>query len=201
MNSQRPPPGSHLSAFLHGESTMNGGRSGNRQRGTQGVSRRATAPVSEAPLDSFDSYYGPDLRPRASTLSVIDPVHSPNPASRGHDQSTMFYQYPREPSDPRTQLPGYSQAAVPGRRREKRCRWERKPVGKHHHRKKSTPTDWEKEGPKPMLFPKVQDRRVRQKSMGTLISGTLLTVILTTCKQPYPVSSFSFTCPQEALLH
>ena len=189
INSQRPPPGSHLSAFLHGESTMGGSRKDRPSNAHNVTTRRATAPDLVAPMDEFGAPHNPDLRPRASTMSIIDPMHSPVLGIRRHGQSTtMFDDVSRDPEH------GARGVFHP----DAQLDWREEAVFKNPDRKqkprKSATEVWEPSAPKPMLFPKVKDRRVRQKSIGTLISGTLLTLVLTTCKYDHSMAVQILMC-------
>ena len=182
MDSQRPPPGSHLSAFLHGESTFGDSRSGGEREEEIQPVRRATAPIHSNPRETLQGYYGPGVRPRASTMSIIDPVHSPNTRPRSPDRSTTLYQEPgnREASG------GNNSRPPPSYEWPYQDTGEWKKASKHsHHRPDVDFKAWRKARPRPMLFPNIMDRRIRQKSIGTLLSGTLLTLVLTTCEYKY----------------
>lgn len=184
--SQRPPPGSHLSAFLHGQSVVGRSRQQDVEQNTsgRGIPRRVTAPVLTQAPESLDGYYAPaaDVRPRASTFSVIDPVHSPTLGVRRPGQSTVFYGDPQAWEGNQHVHPALRRAQV------SECEIKAPPPAKkarrkhHHHRQRpSISKSTEKDPRRPVLFPKVTDPRVRLKSIGTLVTGTTLILVLTTC--------------------
>ena len=188
VNSQRPPAGSHLSAWLHGDSAVvrehlnSKSRPTGKRKATH--ARSVTAPVQQTGA-AFDSYATLPLRPRASTMSVIDPVQSPNPAA-SRTASTSFYGAPR--SRYNSTHPGFAAATVPplasGALQESAARDERRQNHHRRHRRQQM-TAWEKQTkPPPVCFPSITDRKVRLKSIGTLVSGTLLMLALTICKSP-----------------
>ena len=197
INSQRPPPGSHLSAWLHGDSTVVRNHL-NRKCKPTGMrkathARGVTAPVQQ-PQGSFDSYNAPPKRPRPSTLSVLDPVQSSHPAVT-RTVSTDFYEPPRSrynsthPANAGAAIPPFATGALQDPMPKKDIR------RKHHHRHRRYTTaaceKQQQQKAQPTCFPSISDRRIRQKSIGTLISGTLLMLVLTICKYHFGFSNLS----------
>ena len=188
--SQRPPAGSHLSAWLHGDSAVVRHHLDTKCRPTGKRKpvhvRSATAPVQRSG-DRSNLLAPRPLRPRASTMSVIDPVQSSNPSARTRTLSNSLYGAPR--SRYNSTHAAFEASAVPplasGALRDSVVReYTRKGYRRHRHHHRHQTAAWEKPSskPRPMCFPNITNRKIRQKSIGTLISGTLLTLVLTTCE-------------------
>ena len=193
LASQRPPAGSHLSAWLHGDSAVVREHLDNKSRPTGKRKpvhvRSATAPV-RAFRDRPDYYEIRRLRPRASTMSVIDPIQSSSTASRTRTLSTSLYGAPR--SRYNSTHPAFEATTIPplasGALRDSVVReYTRRGHRRHRHQRRHQTAAWEKQNtkPRPRRLPHITNGKLRQKAIGTLISGTLLMLVLTTCKSNF----------------
>ena len=162
--SQRPPAGSRLSAWLHGASTMNDarGRTGPHNRK---ISHTSTYCYHQTPRRrSAERPSG--LRPAASTRGVIDPVHSPTAQTW--------------PMPPQSQHAGSRQRPLsPVDAYQTRMLAEMGFPPKTKHGKGNAKQVQNKQDRR--CFPHIADRKVRQKAIGCVFFGTLLTIILTIC--------------------
>ena len=195
VNSQRPPTGSHLSAWLHGDSTVVRHHLDSKSKPT-GMrkamhTRSVTAPVQRHRGGDLESGPVPLHRSRASTNSILNITDSSNPAIR-RPASTSNCHPPRSrynsshPAFAGGAMPPSAGTAVPAPTRASGA------TCLHQHRPQKFPSaTYEKQllqqrqhqhQPRPMCFPGITDRKIRQKSIGTLVSGTLLTLVLTICE-------------------
>lgn len=195
VNSQRPPTGSHLSAWLHGDSTVVRHHLDSKSKPT-GMrkakhTRSVTAPVQRHRGGDLESGPVPLQRSRASTNSILNITDSSNPAMR-RPASTSDRHPPRSrynsshPAFVGGAMPPFAGTAVlaPTQasdatyihqyrpQRFPSAAYEKQQLQEHRHQHR----------PRPMCFPGITDRKIRQKSIGTLVSGTLLTVVLTICE-------------------
>ena len=167
LATQRVPPGSRLSAWLHGESVMNGEYRGRRAQNDRLASEEDTEalPTSRYHFENCT----PAVRSPSSTRSVIDPIQSPinfsrplrSDGSRSCSDIQEHYVHPAFGSPVLIEPP----------KERKRGRGRRQPA-KHSIN-----------APRPTFF-NSQDPQVRRKSIGTLISGAFLIIVLTTCNPP-----------------
>ena len=163
--SQRPPTGSRLSAWLHGASAMNDDR-GRPRAHNRKISHTSTYCYHQTPRRrSAERPTG--LRPAASTRGVIDPVHSPTAPAwpmppQGHH--TRNQQRPLSPVDAYQTRMLAEMGFPPSKTRHRKG--VAKPLHIKHERK---------------CFPHIADRKIRQKAIGCVFFGTLLTIILTIC--------------------
>ena len=165
IDSQRIPHGSRLSGWLHGSSVR--GKDGrNPPAQTRKPQTSHTSTYCFAAAEREHQHHAAGIRSYPSTRGVIDPVHSPTYSPR---QLTYG-------SDPRHEA--YLQ----------RLRVELGSVPREHgskkiHRQKPKRSPAKNE---PLCFPQIKDPQTRQKAMGCLFFGTLLTIVLTTCKSLHP---------------
>ena len=168
MASQRIPPGSHMSAWFHGESVMGKRDEEKRPQGLRKVTRQQEhKPVSTARA-RYENY-SPGLRSPSSTRSLVDPGHSTVNFSRPltYDPfietapSNRPYMHPAFASPATFQHPPDKARTAPGH------------LVKPKQDFKAQPRSY---------LPRTKDPRIKQKEVGTFISGTLLMVILTTCQ-------------------
>lgn len=155
--SQRIPRGSRLSGWLHGYSV----RDNDRKRPpihTKKISHTSTRCFAAA--ERGQQHHAPGIRSYPSTRGLIDPVHSP---TYGPGQLTYG-------SDSR------HEAYLERLRAELRSP-PRENRSKRRHRKKSKRAPARSER---LCFPQIKDMRMRQKIIGCLFFGTLLTLVLTT---------------------
>ena len=159
--SQRIPRGSRLSGWLHGSSVRN------NDRRRPPVHTRKTSHTSTycfAAAEGRNRNHAPGIRSYPSTRGLIDPVHSP---INGIGPRQLTYG-----SDPRHDAYLERLRAELGSRPREHC-------NKKGHRQRS------KRAPaknKRLCFPQIKDLKMRQKIIGCLFFGTLLTIVLTTCK-------------------
>lgn len=168
LSTQHVPAGSRLSTWFHGESVMDrhDRRPRARSRGTASEKDLEALPTSRFHLDS----YTPGLRSPSSTRSIIDPIQSPVNFSRPlhSDGSRSFSHLQEGYTDPAFDSPILIEPPK-----------KRKSGGHRGRALKSS-----RKAPRHTFF-RSQDPQVRRKSIGTLVSGTLLVIVLTTCKSPY----------------
>ena len=194
VNSQRPPAGSHLSAWLHGDSTVVRNHLNSKQKPTgrrkATHTRSSTAPV-ERPRGGFESCNVPRTRPRTSTLSLVDLMQAPHRAGP-RTASTSFYGPPRSrynsthPAFVGAAVPPYAMGALqyPTRSNDIKCKHQHRPrrYATAAYEKQRQPLQQQQQQSRPMCFPSITDRKIRQKSIGTLVFGTLLMLVLTICE-------------------
>lgn len=159
IDSQRIPHGSRLSGWLHGSSVR--GKDGKKPPvQTRKPKTSHTSTYCFAAAEREHQHHAAGIRSYSSTRGVIDPVHSPAYAPR---QLTYG-------SDPRHEA--YLQrlrvelGSVPREHSSKRY---------HRQRPKRSPAKNER-----FCFPQIKDLKMRQKAIGCLVFGTLLTIVLTT---------------------
>ena len=171
---QRPPPGSRLSAWLHGFSVVDYNRNRPRTH-NRNVSQTNTYCYHQPPRRrSRERVTG--LRPANSTRGVIDPVHSPPtgawqiPSSGQHTQNQCLHPSSLDAYQitPRGEV-GYQPPKVQNS----------KVKGKGVVKKQ-----------KRACFPRIKDPKIRQKAIGCLLFGTILIIVLTIC---------TFSCPTPIL--
>ncbi|KAL6713951.1 hypothetical protein ACLMJK_008445 [Lecanora helva] len=163
--SQRPPPGSRLSAWFHGFSVMDNNR---RRTNThnRNVSRTDTYCHHQTPRRrSFEHATG--RRPAASTRGVLDPEHSP---------ATNVWHIPPPPPVRDTRFSVYPIASSHVNQIHGHGQSSRQPVKLRQ----------EKSDPRPVhpkqgraCFPSIKDPKIRQKAIGCLFFGIILTTVLT----------------------
>ncbi|CAF9920481.1 hypothetical protein IMSHALPRED_004918 [Imshaugia aleurites] len=153
--SQRIPRGSRLSGWLHGSSVRNNDRRrpANHTRTTSYTSTYCFAAAEQ-------ERHAPSIRSYPSTRGLIDPVHSP---TYGPRQLTYG-------SDPRHD-------AYLKRLRAEMGTLPREHCSKRRHRQRSKREPAKKER---LCFPQIKDSKMRQKIIGCVFFGTLLTIVLTT---------------------
>ena len=157
---QRPPPGSRFSAWLHGTSTLGTDRSRHTTHARQ-TSHISTYCYHQTPRRrSRERMTG--LRPANSTRGMIDPVHSPNmgiwPASpRG-----------RENDRPLSPLDTYQTRML-------------KEMGYSQNGRRSTKSAQSQRTQARACFPQIKDPQIRAKAIGCLVFGPMLAIILTIC--------------------
>ena len=158
ITTQRIPRGSRLSAWLHGESMM-GCR--NEKPSAQGL-RQISRPIPTA--RHHIENYSPAPRP----VPLASPVNFSRPLADeqflGSNDEGNAYIHPAFASP----------ATVDSKIRD---------ATKAHDHQTSTKHNIKK--PTPVFFHS-KDPRIRRKSIGTLVSGMLLIVVLTTCKSLFP---------------
>ena len=173
--SQRIPHGSRLSGWLHGTSVRNNderslihtSKTSGKRRPTHAKKTSHTSTYCFATGEGGHQNHAPGIRSYPSTRGVIDPVHSPTSIPR---QLTYG-------SDPRHDAYlARLRAELGSQPREHST----KSGHGHRQRSKRTPTK-----NKRLFFPQIKDTKMRQKIFGCLFFGTLLTIILTTCKFYY----------------
>ena len=171
--SQRIPPGSRLSGWLHGSSV----RSKDSKKPPVHTRKPKTSHTSTycfAAAEGQQQNHAPGIRSYPSTRGVIDPVHSPTYSPRkltyGPDPRHVAYL--------------------------ERLRAELGSVPREHHSKKRQQRQKSKRAPaknERFCFPQIKDLKLRQKIIGCLFFGTLLAILLTTCKLtptilvPFPI--------------
>ena len=189
--SQRIPRGSRLSGWLHGTSIRdNDGRSPTRAMKTSGRRRPTHAKKTShtstycfATAEGGSQNHAPGIRSYPSTRGVIDPVHSPTTVptqlTYGSDHRHDAYL-------------ARLRAELGSRPREHGT----KSSHSHRQRSKRTPAKNNR-----LCFPQIKDTKMRQKIFGCLFFGTLLTVILTTCKSHLPTTLVPITHATHTLKH
>lgn len=160
---QRIPRGSRLSGWLHGSSVRD--NSGRRPP----IHTRKTSHTSTycfAAAERGHQRHAPGIRSYPSTRGLIDPVHSPTYGPR----------QPAYGSDSRHEVYLERLRAELGSAPRERC-------SKRRHQQKSRRAPAKNER---LCFPQIKDSKMRQKIIGCLFFGTLLTIVLTTCKSFHP---------------
>ena len=154
--SQRIPHGSRLSGWLHGSSVRTKDR-----REPPNFTRKTSHTSTSCFAAAERRQHATGIRSYPSTRGLIDPVHSPSCGPR---------QLTHGPDPRRDAYLERLRAELSSQPRE-RC-------SKRHHqqRLKRAPA---KKGR--LCFPQIKDLKIRQKIIGCLFFGTLLTIILTTC--------------------
>ena len=164
--SQRIPRGSRLSGRLHGSSVRRtDGRRPLVQTKKPKTSHTSTRCFAVAEQENQRHVSG--IRSYPSTRGLIDPVHSPTSGPR---QLTCG-------PDPRHD-------AYLERLRAELGSGPREHGNKRRHRQTSKRLSVKTQR---LCFPQIKDVRMRQKIFGCLFFGTLLTIVLTTCKLSHPV--------------
>lgn len=156
--SQRIPRGSRLSGWLHGYSVSD------KDRKRPPIHSKKTSHTSThcfAATERGHQHHAPGIRSYPSTRGLIDPVHSPTygPRQLTHGSDSRHEAYLER-----------LRAELRSPPRENRSN--------RRHRKKSKRAPARSER---FCFPQIKDLRVRQKIIGCLFFGTLLTIVLTTC--------------------
>ncbi|KAF6226395.1 hypothetical protein HO133_009261 [Letharia lupina] len=154
---QRIPRGSRLSGWLHGSSVRD--NSGRRPP----IHTRKTSHTSTycfAAAERGHQRHAPGIRSYPSTRGLIDPVHSPTYGPR----------QPTYGSDSRHEVYLERLCAELGSAPRERC-------SKRRHQQKSRRAPAKNER---LCFPQIKDSKMRQKIIGCLFFGTLLTIVLTT---------------------
>ena len=175
LASQRIPRGSRLSGWLHGSSVRR-----NDGRGPPVHARKTktshTSTYCFAAAERENQHQAPGIRSYPSTRGVIDPVHSPTYSPR---QLTYG-------SDPRHDAYLERLRAELGSVHREHCSKKRR-----QQKSKRSPARKER-----FCFPQTKDLKLRQKMIGCFFFGTLLTILLTTCKSCHPHGYLSTNCPQ-----
>ncbi|KAL9133130.1 MAG: hypothetical protein Q9175_005690 [Cornicularia normoerica] len=157
--SQRIPRGSRLSGWLHGSSVWDN----DRRRPpipTRKISHTSTYCFAAA--ERGPRYHASGIRSYPSTRGLIDPVHSP---SYGPRQLTYGSVSRHDAYLERLRAELGSLPREHGSKRQRR----------HRQRPKRAPTKAER-----LCFPQIRGLKMRQKIIGCLVFGTLLTIVLTT---------------------
>ena len=177
--SQRIPRGSRLSGWLHGSSVRrsDGNRPPVHARKTK---TSHTSTYCFAAAEQGHQTQAPGIRSYPSTRGVIDPVHSP---TYGPRQLTYG-------SDPR-------HAAYLERLRAELGSVPRKQCSKKRNGQKSKQSPAKDER---FCFPQIKDLKLRQKMIGCVFFGTLLTILLTTCKSCHPPGKHVLNKPTDLAL-
>ena len=162
--SQRIPHGSRLSGWLHGSSV----RSKDTKKPPIHPRKPKTSHTSTycfAGAERGDEHHAQGIRSYPSTRGVIDPVHSPTygPGQLTHGPDPRHLAY--------LERLCAELGAVPREHRSK----------KHNQQKsKRAPAR-----PERFCFPQIKNVKLRQKMIGCFFFGTLLTILLTTCKSSH----------------
>lgn len=175
LSSQRIPRGSRLSGWLHGSSVW-----GNDSRRPP-IHDRETSHTSTycfAAAGRGHHHHAPGIRSYPSTRGLIDPVvqsptYGPSQLTHGSDPRHGAYL-----ERLRAEL-----GSVPRDHGNKRVHCHHK--GCERQRSKRAPAK-----NKHLCFPQIQDMKMRQKIVGCLFFGTLLTIVLTTCESFHPLPHF-----------
>lgn len=171
--SQRPRPGTRLSSFLHGESTFH------RRKSSKGLRSFPCASVQNVPtarheLEHYpprDETFHPGLRSPSSTRSIIDPLHSPLNVSTPMADNDIA----DVPDDSAEYVhPAFASPPFPERQRV--------PQDWRSNRHRRARPKHASEAAHRRRFPHNADPHTRRKLIGCLVSGTLLTVVMTTCR-------------------
>lgn len=161
--SQRIPRGSRLSGWLHGYSVHDNDR---RRPPIHTKKTSHTSTYCFAAAERGHQHHAPGIRSYPSTRGLIDPVHSP---TYGPRQLTYGSDSRHEAYLERLRA---EVGSLPREDRRKRC---------HSKRSKRAPAKNER-----LCFPHIKDLKMRQKIIGCLFFGTLLTIVLTTCTSFHP---------------
>ena len=166
--SQRPPPGSRLSAWLHGASVLHSDRN-----------RLATHNRNTSHTSTYCYYQTPrrrseerrtGLRPAASTRGVIDPVHSPTATAWPMPPQA---QNARNQHTPLSPVDAYQNRTLAGMGHPRSKTGQRRAKDRQAQMTSTR-----------RCFPHISDPKIRQKAIGCLIFGTILTIVLTICTFP-----------------
>ena len=170
MASQRPPRGSRLSAWIHGFSTVNDDR-GRPSKHNRKVSHTSTYCYSRTPRRGSQDP-ATRLRPVNSIRGVIDPVHSP---SHGTFPTLTHNQEGEDHYRAHPTYNDYQARMVP--------EMGRAPPETRHRRTRTKQV--RKNGQQAFLV-NTPDPIIRRKTIGCLLFGTLLTIVLTSCTPSLP---------------
>ena len=167
-----------FSAWFHGRSVVGSEGSQSLRRSPKGrqVNNRSTSPNASMGYSAFSG-----IRSPSSTRSIIDPSSSPNIGSDSSSPS-LFSRTWREgtrSSDSLTYDGHHNLRASEGTRIRTRLALSR-PKPKPKGNKQQA-----------LCFPHIQNRKLKRKVIGCLVSGALLTVVLTTCKSLTFMTSMS----------
>jgi len=162
---------SRFSAWFHGRSVVGSEQSDNLEHISKAWRTRGR---SQSPERRTALGLRPDHRSPSSTRSMIDPTSSPNIGTEPA-QPNASYRYSMSPLPliTGTRYEEEEMVGVSGRTRL------RTRLALSRPKKK---TSLKKQGRG--CFPGVQDRKIKRKIIGTLVSGIALCVILTTCTPP-----------------
>ena len=161
LASQRIPRGSRLSGWLHGSSVRSNDGKGPAIH-TRKPKTSHTSTYCFAAAEPGHQHQAPGIRSYPSTRGVIDPVHSPTYSPR----QLTYGSDPRH--DAYLQRLRAELGSAPREHSSKR---------RHQQRSKRSPAKNER-----LCFPQIKDLKMRQKVIGCLFFGSLLTILLTTCK-------------------
>ena len=164
--SQRIPRGSRLSGWLHGSSVRHKDR---RRPPVQPRKTMQTSTYCFAEAEGGQQTRTPGIRSYPSTRGLIDPVHSPTYGPRQLTYGSVSRH------DAYLERLRAEMGSLPRENFSKR---------RHQQRSKRAPAKNER-----LCFPKIKDLKTRQKTLGCLLFGTLLIIVLTTCKSFRPCSS------------
>ena len=161
---QRIPPGSRLSVWLRGESAMDRHSEGQPAHIARQTSEKYDEPIPTA-RHYFESYPPPHHSP-TSPHRMIDPLGSPINFSR------PITHHPFSDTNHHDSYihPAFASPATLELLEDTTKTHHRRPTAKNSIR-----------APAPGFFHS-KDPRIRRKSIGTLVSGTLLIIVLTTCE-------------------
>ncbi|KAL9128475.1 MAG: hypothetical protein Q9217_002853 [Psora testacea] len=152
-----------MSAWFHGESVIGDSNDEKRPRDLRKVSQhRQPAGTARARLEN----YSPGLRSPTSTRSLIDPEYSPRNFSRPLTYDPFADRAPSHGSYVRLAFASPTAIKHPPKKQIKPCRYR---VRSNHDIKLTLRT----------CLPHTTNPRIRQKTIGTLVSGTLLMIVLT----------------------
>ena len=161
LASQRIPHGSRLSGWLHGSSV----RSKDTKKPPVHPRKSKISHTSTycfAGAEGGNDHHTPGIRSYPSTRGVIDPVHSPThgPGQLTHGPDPRHLAY------------------------LDRLRAELGSVPREHRSKKNHPQKPKRAPARPdrFCFPQIKGVKLRRKMIGCFFFGTLLTIVLTTCK-------------------
>ena len=168
---QRIPPGSRLSAWLHGESVMDRDSEGQQAHGAQHMSEKDVESMPTA-RHHFENY-SPAHRSPASPHCMVDPLGSPINFSRPITHDLFVDIHHQHDSYVH---PAFASPAIMESPKNQAKAHNQRPTAKHNLKATA-----------PAFFHS-KDPRIRRKSIGTLVSGTLLIIVLTTCKTPLQIA-------------
>lgn len=156
--SQRIPRGSRLSGWLHGYSVRD------KDSKRSPIPARKTSRTSTycfAAAERGQPTHAPGIRSYPSTRGLIDPVHSPTygPRQLRYGSDSRHETYLERLRAELGSLPRENRSKTHQRKRSKRA-----PVKN-----------------KRLCFPHIKDLKMRQKTIGCLLFGTLSIIVLTTC--------------------
>lgn len=166
MASQRPPRGSRLSAWIHGFSIVNDDR-GRQSTHHRKTSHTSTQCYSRTPRRRSRNR-GTGLRPANSTRGVIDPVHSPSHGTfpvLARNQEAEHQQRPLLAYDGHRARPLTEMVNPPSETRHRR-------TGVKQARQKGQQS----------CLVNTLDPKIRWKIIACLLFGTILVILLTTCR-------------------